>query len=729
MSKYPIKNVLGRIISVFDAPIKNTTIKKDLSITDLHEYIVTNHELEKKTVTYRLMPEGEKKDFYKKDQFAMSMPSGIFSRREDKSLIKHSDCICIDIDDLEIEELIRLLEFVIADVAHTIMYFISPSGYGLKIFYGMNTEAYTQAEWYEAYRQYVSILAGISIDKIDKSCKNISRGCFLCSDKKAYLTSNLIDGEIGVYTIDPEEYLEKHIATTTLEASEESTTKAELNFLDKNTEQNFLVLYSITEAKEGPYGSPRQTWILKLACRCNKFGMGEKTCLAYLLKHIGNHPESLRKDKPMDEKSYLYATVKDVYIRYSNDFGKWTMDNGRSDKNTPLFSDEIFDQLPEIFKSFLIPFKERERDMVLLASLGLFSGIMPDVKGTYGGATVYPNLFVFISAAAASGKGCLRFVKMLGDPIHRQLLKETKLRMESYEHQLALYRDPNHPNNNVKPEEPKKTRLFIPGNISASAMVKGLADNNSKGMIFETEADSLSESLGQDWGNFSDLLRKAFHHETVSQMRRANNEDLELLSPALSVVLSGTPKQLTNLIPDPENGLMSRFCFYTFKTKVQWKDMFEERDESNDDLFKRVSDKVLSLYSSCNMFRTLYFDLTSEQKSRSTAIFSKWQSEIHHTYGDLSVASINRLGLIHFRLCMVIAAIRWYEEPDEHSSYNRIICSDVDFNIALSLTGTLMEHTKTILGGLPSKSKDISFKEMQNISGVSKSKINNLYRA
>ena len=37
--------------------------------------------------------------------------------------------------------------------------------------------------------------------------------------------------------------------------------------------------------------------------------------------------------------------------------------------------------------------------------------------------------------------------------------------------------------------------------------------------MFEAEGDTLSQTLKSDYGNYSDVFRKAYHHETVSQCR------------------------------------------------------------------------------------------------------------------------------------------------------------------------------------------------------------------
>ena len=73
--------------------------------------------------------------------------------------------------------------------------------------------------------------------------------------------------------------------------------------------------------------------------------------------------------------------------------------------------------------------------------------------------------------------------------------------------------------------------------------------------------------MKSDYGNYSDVLRKAFHHELVSLSRRKDREYCEVSNPRVSVALAGTPEQVRKLIPDAENGLMSRFCSISFASR------------------------------------------------------------------------------------------------------------------------------------------------------------------
>ena len=101
-------------------------------------------------------------------------------------------------------------------------------------------------------------------------------------------------------------------------------------------------------------------------------------------------------------------------------------------------------------------------------------------------------------------------------------------------------------------------------------------ENGGRGTVFETEADTLADALKQDHGGFSDTLRQSFGHEPLSYFRRTNSEDVEIASPALSVVLSSTFDQLVKLIPSAENGLFSRFVYSELKTTPPVHNVFDK---------------------------------------------------------------------------------------------------------------------------------------------------------
>lgn len=245
------------------------------------------------------------------------------------------------------------------------------------------------------------------------------------------------------------------------------------------------------------------------------------------------------------------------------------------DNLSATFPKNLYNRLPEPLKELFEPIHNPyERDILLLGALTVLSGCMPNVIGLYDRKWVSPNLYTFIEAPAGSGKGVLSWTRLVGMEIHKMLLEETRVAKQQFD-ELRKEKIKQKDQDVSSLKEPPYKLLFIPANNSASSVVQTLSENDGAGILFSTEADTLANALAQDWGNFSDVLRAAFHHEPVEMQRRQNREHFSVEHPRLSVLLTGTRGQVFRLIPSTENGLFSRFMFYSFPAVPGFRDVFE----------------------------------------------------------------------------------------------------------------------------------------------------------
>ena len=187
----------------------------------------------------------------------------------------------------------------------------------------------------------------------------------------------------------------------------------------------------------------------------------------------------------------------------------------------PKDDHNIVDNLPEILKNACCQFSDpTERELFLFAALGVLSGCLPNYLGHYDGRWISPHLYVYVLAPYGTGKGSMIFAKYLGDTIHKLKRARTKEAMARYkEQQKALTRRKKGESVNSDTSAiavPANEMLFCPADSSKSALIDLLNDNMSSGIIFETEGDTLRSALNQDFSNYSDVLRKAFHHEHVT---------------------------------------------------------------------------------------------------------------------------------------------------------------------------------------------------------------------
>ena len=375
------------------------------------------------------------------------------------------------------------------------------------------------------------------------------------------------------------------------------------------------------------------------------------------------------------------------------------------------FSQSIREQLPDILKRIVADaVSDVDADLLILGSLTVFSACLPNVYGVYDRREVFSNLFLYVTASASAGKGRLSLCRHLVAPLHRELREQYRKSMEKYKQEQLQYVLDKKKGEGKEPEEPPFLTLFIPANSTATVVYQTLNQNNGVGLLFETEGDTLANAFNSDLGNYSDGFRKAFHHETISYLRKKDREYVEILKPKFSAILSGTPEQVFNLIPSAENGLFSRFIFYVMPTEIVWHDMFDDSDgPTADELFKEIGRDFYQFHKLLAA-QTIRFTLTTDQQHQFNAFFSQTQAEYAALFGNDIIASVRRLGLILFRFAMILTVLRQMDAgtfplPSGNEAGQRpetvLFCADADFATALAMVKVLLQHTAAVFQILP----------------------------
>ena len=363
----------------------------------------------------------------------------------------------------------------------------------------------------------------------------------------------------------------------------------------------------------------------------------------------------------------------------------------------PTFSDKVGDALPLFLRKVIERANSpQDADMLILGTLTVISACMPNVYGLYDDREVYPNLFLFVTAQASAGKGRLSLCRHIAQPIQDRLNAIYKAAMDDYNAQMSA-----HAINSSEPEPEKPTRriLFLPANSSSTKFYKTLKDNDEVGIMFETEGDTLVNAFKSDYGNYSDGFRKAFHHETITYSRVKDDEYTEILKPRLSVLLSGTPHQIQSLIPDAENGLFSRFIFYCLNVDLVWHDVFAHMDETPiDDHFRQLGKEYYNLYQILLESPSLMFCVTATQRQQFHTMFQEIQDGYVKILGYDFLASVRRLGLITYRIAMILSVLRIHEFGEVP---NPLMCEDEDFNTAVTIVQILIQHASRVFQEFP----------------------------
>ncbi|MBD3638519.1 MAG: DUF3987 domain-containing protein [Crocinitomicaceae bacterium] len=641
----------------------------------------------------RCLEDGKKDEADKlKKQLPAFTASGKFEGgRTAEMLQQYSGFIILDLDKLNEKQLGDALN--IARIAvYTFCCFRSPSGNGLKILVEVDSDAENHVTAYNQVADYYERALNL---EIDRSGKDIPRLCFFSSDPDCYRNIQHEKFHVQLVQEDPEIVKEP----------------------ESNWYEVFEKCITFTEQKAAYIEGNRNNFVYLLASNCNRAGMPEDVAIDLIGgKYDLNHSE-------------IETSVKSSYQHHVHEFANFASakplqtENNEQDNedyllNSPVIPDLVYQALPDVLREGAHGFPDvRERDVFLTGAICILSGCLPNVSGVYAQRTVYPNLFGFIIAPAASGKGALLSAKNLGDVFHDTMRNNSDEARKAYEAELEQYKQAQRAKKKDSdetpepPEEPPFNVLYVPANTSNAKILWHLQQNNGKGVICETEADTMGNVFKQEWGSYSDMLRKAFHHEKISCSRKTNNEFIEVKEPQLSVALSGTPNQVGNLIGSAEDGLFSRFLFYAFKTEQKWRDVSPLGGGVNlTELFNRLSQKVFELTNFLAQSKTDVL-LTSNQWQRINSTFELWLTEVAIFTGDEAGSVVKRLGLILYRTCMLFTALRKHENGELTV---QVTCTDEDFESALALANTYLQHSLLMYNNLPKQEDKQAFKGRDN---------------
>ena len=388
--------------------------------------------------------------------------------------------------------------------------------------------------------------------------------------------------------------------------------------------------------------------------------------------------------------------------------------------NGYTFSDKLNTaDLPPILKRIMQLHDDVvSRDKMIIGTLNIVSGLIgaasgtPDmpsgVYGLYDGRKVYAPLYNILFANAGSSKGDLNFCRQLAKPLKDEMRREYEGKKMEYERLMAAYeakrKQKDKGDRGEPPVEPVFRTPFVPGNSSSSAVYRAIDANGGWGLMFETEADTVSAMISSDYGNYSDLMRKAFHHETISMNRVSEKLHIDVDSPRLSVMLTCTPGQLQPLFPNWENGLGSRFFFYQFpEEEPRFNNVFARNTRPLDEEYLKMGESLLKLYHALEerKGRPVQFVMSSNQQESFLTSFQEMLKDQYEMLGSEYKAFVYRLALGGFRYAMVLSTLRRLAtmtdlggifQPEESA----MVCDDRDFATAMTIVETLANHTARV---------------------------------
>lgn len=673
-------------------------------------------------------------------------------------IIRFTPFIGFDVDHITEEETGALMELLKAD-PHVIIAEPSCSRMGVHFMILTDAADWLNQKWdgknikpYEfVWNKSKEYVEGAFNVEIDVKCMNPEHIFGICYDELIHYKENpeALHIDTSLY-VEPVTKVSTSYSTNAVRGTYQASIYEVLDKITSYIEQSGIYFTQ---------GS-RNDYVHRFALGCNKYGVDqsetEQFCILNFVQADFPESEILATIRSAYRNTAEHGTIcapcanAQPYAKELKNDNTLIISNGLSDEQycadaqtaqnaaeeeddidfAETFTDKIpYEDWPRYFQMALDSMDDAEsRDKMVLGTLTVNSSMIPNFYGIYGGHTIYPPLYIIIYGPSASRKGeiesCLSIIKPLKNEtigVYQQEMEKYRLEYAEWESKGGKAAD--RAERGPEPKEPDYRSPIIPANSSASAAYQALDANEQWGLMFETEASTLAHSLLSDYGNYSDGLLKAFHHENIPMNRVKDKLHLDIENPRLAICMTCTPGLLPKLFPSFEDGLGNRFLFYGLNRRIAWRDPFKNSDKTLDEVYEELGQKSLELHHLMKALgnRRIQFLLTDEQKKKFNDFFSSLLMEQFYMLGDGITPFVFRLGISTFRIAMTLAILRRYSERDESKPFfedneQAMLCSDKDIDIALTIINTLVNHTGKIFSALAKDDEDPMKKELSKMS-------------
>jgi len=379
--------------------------------------------------------------------------------------------------------------------------------------------------------------------------------------------------------------------------------------------------------------------------------------------------------------------------------------NSNFNLEVPAYLLDLPKMVGDVIRNFDAPLQKK---MALASTVTIIGTLLPNVHFAYENGKHFPSVYTVVVLPPASGKGSTGKIELVLRNIVKEQLLEIKRLKASYKKEMRQFERLVREDPNLKPpEKPSYPLLKIPGNITSAKFIEQLAENDGKmfALIFETEIDGITNmmSSAQFGKDNSMILRKAYHNESVSIMRKSGDH-FDIETPKLSIVLTGTPSQLSGLFHSIEDGLFSRFLIVNGSVPLQWKDV--QPCDSCVPIEEKLAVLSSEFYSFYKKMQDLEveFKMTNEQWCQINQFGEDRLKASFEEGGAYATSVAKRHALMIARIACILSMLRYHENG---SSERFVICEDRDFRTALAIVSESYECSMEIFNSLKgNKDKD-----------------------
>lgn len=342
-----------------------------------------------------------------------------------------------------------------------------------------------------------------------------------------------------------------------------------------------------------------------------------------------------------------------------------------------------------------------ERTVALTSGLAVLSGLFNKVRVEHYDKDYGLHLMFCLVARSGGGKGILDSVQRMVMGVDYHIRQDGKREQTEWDRCASSLKR----GQKMEDARPFDRMYVIPANASKAYALKAAEACGETACIVETEIDTFADASAQEWGDFTDYIRKAFHHETYRQGRigAGTGETLIIDRPSLAMGISGTWDQFARLYrPNLDNGFYNRFCFVVSNAGSGFRSQRPTpHTRAREAWMRKARTYVMELHDEFAARRSpLVVQLTDEAWDKIDAVFEpEYSAAMSSPIADRLLPFVQRVNLMAVRLMGILSALRAYEGNMgvARDDLQNIGVNEIDVDLALHIAGVWFSHGRALL--------------------------------
>jgi hypothetical protein len=211
--------------------------------------------------------------------------------------------------------------------------------------------------------------------------------------------------------------------------------------------------------------------------------------------------------------------------------------------------------------------------------------------------------------------------------------------------------------------KPVQKTLFLGADITKAGFVKKLQENDGRGIISTTEAQTLIGANNTTYGAFLDLILACYGHERYQKTLK--DYTFKIPETYLSLILASSPETCYKFFANSniENGLLSRFLAFEINSDNGLKNIDDnELVESMTDLLDTNKINFYQMWKNCTELNEhVFLNITKEIKDNVFEQYKNFETDIKYVY-KFNPEVVKRMLIMHKRLILIFSALYHYEK-------------------------------------------------------------------